>query len=152
MSIPSTCRQPRVREGEAGRPLLPFLAATVDLFAHCRRRRIRIAPALRSYRSRLAFWSWCGAIFGVLALLGVWSAGGPRPPSLASVHWPTGGLIGLAVLAGLGWLVARDRLLPRRPIRAEEELAGHAAALAREPLARGDEFAIRDELAVRITS
>src|SRR4029079_13749734 len=27
--------------------LLPFLAAAVDLFARCRRRRIRIAPALR---------------------------------------------------------------------------------------------------------
>src|SRR5205814_692103 len=36
--------------------LLPFLAASVDLFARCRRRRIDIAPALRSYRSRLGFW------------------------------------------------------------------------------------------------
>ncbi len=53
--------------------LLPFLAAAVDLFARCRRRRIRIAPALRSYRSRLFFWAWVGAIFlvfGGIRLLG----------------------------------------------------------------------------------
>lgn len=109
--------------------LLPFLAATVDLFARCRRRRIRVAPALRSYRSRLAFWAWCGALFGLFAVAGAWGGGAPRPPSLAAVHWPAGGLIGLAALAGCGWIVARDRLLPRRPVRPEEELAGHAAAL-----------------------
>ena len=109
--------------------LLPFLAATVDLFARCRRRRIRVAPALRSYRSRLGFWLWCGALFGLFGLLGAWHDGPPRPPSLDRVAWPMGGLIGLAVLAGLGWIVARDRLLPRRAVRAEEELAGHAAAL-----------------------
>lgn len=109
--------------------LLPFLAATVDLFARCRRRRIRIAPALRSYRSRLGFWLWCGAVFGVFSLLGVWPDGAARPPSLAGVHWPAGGLIVLAVLAAIGWLVTRQRLLPRRPLRPEEELAGHTAAL-----------------------
>ena len=109
--------------------LLPFLAATVDLFARCRRRRIRVAPALRSYRSRLAFWLWCGALFGFLALLGAWPDGPPRPATLDGVAWPMTGLIVLAVLAGLGWIVARDRLLPRRAVRAEEELAGHAAAL-----------------------
>ena len=47
--------------------LLPFLAAAVDLFARCRRRRIGIAPALRSYRSRLGFWAWTGALFLVFA-------------------------------------------------------------------------------------
>jgi hypothetical protein len=109
--------------------LLPFLAATVDLFARCRRRRIRVAPALRSYRSRLAFWVWCGAVFGLFGLAGVWRGGSARPPSLDSVQWPTGGLVALAALAGVGWLVARDRLLPRRPVRTEEELAGHTAAL-----------------------
>ena len=109
--------------------LLPFLAATIDLFARCRRRRIRVAPALRSYRSRLAFWIWCGALFGLFALLGVWHGGSSRPPSLDSVHWPTGGLLALTALAGVGWLVARDRLLPRRPVRTEEELAGHTGAL-----------------------
>lgn len=109
--------------------LLPFLAAAVDLFARCRRRRIRVAPALRSYRSRLAFWAFGGAVFGLFALAGAWPGGDPRPPSLADVHWPTGALIALAIFAFLGWLVARDRLIPRRPVQPEEELAGHTAAL-----------------------
>jgi hypothetical protein len=109
--------------------LLPFLAAAVDLFARCRRRRIRVAPALRSYRSRLGFWLWCGALFAFLALIGVWPGGAARPPTLAAVSWPTGGLVALAVLASIGWLVARDRLLPRREVRAEDVLAGHTAAL-----------------------
>jgi hypothetical protein len=109
--------------------LLPFLAVTVDLFARCRRRRIRIAPALRSYRSRLGFWLWCGALFGLFALFGAWGTGPARPPSLTAVHWPAGALLGLAALAGPGWIVARDRLLPRRPVRAEEQIAGHTGAL-----------------------
>jgi hypothetical protein len=109
--------------------LLPFLAATVDLFARCRRRRIRVAPALRSYRSRLGFWIWCGGLFGLFGVLGIWPHGAPRPPALTGVDWPAGGLIALGALAAIGWLVARDRLLPRRRIRPEEELAGHAAVL-----------------------
>jgi hypothetical protein len=109
--------------------VLPFLAASVDLFARCRRRRIRVAPALRSYRSRLGFWLWCGALFGLFALVGIWPHAPARPPSLESVRWPAAGLIALGALALLGWFVARDRLLPRRPVRTEEELAGHTAAL-----------------------
>jgi hypothetical protein len=109
--------------------LLPFFAASVDLFARCRRRRVRVSPALRSYRSRLAFWLWCGGLFGLFGLLGVWPDAPPRPPSLDAVHWPAAGLIALAVLAVIGWFVARERLLPRRPVRPEEELAGHTAAL-----------------------
>jgi hypothetical protein len=109
--------------------LLPYLAATVDLFARCRRRRIRIAPALRSYRSRLAFWLWAGIVFGILALAGAWGSGVARPPALDRVAWPMGALIILVLLLGAGWLVARDRLLPRRPLRPEEELAGHTGAL-----------------------
>jgi hypothetical protein len=109
--------------------LLPFLAASVDLFARCRRRRVRISPALRSYRSRLAFWLWCGALFGLFALVGIWPDAPPRPPALESVTWPAGGLIALGSLALAGWFVARDRLLPRRAVRPEEELAGHTAAL-----------------------
>jgi hypothetical protein len=109
--------------------LLPFLAAAVDLFARCRRRRIPVAPALRSYRSRLGFWVWVGAVFGVFALAGLWGRGNARPPSLENVRWASGALVGLVLLAGLGWIVARDRLLPRRAVRPEEELAGHTAAL-----------------------
>jgi hypothetical protein len=109
--------------------LLPFLAAAVDLFARCRRRRIRVAPALRAYRSRLAFWVWCGLLFAVFAALGAWPGGAARPPSLREVSWPGGALVGIGILVFLGWLVARDRLIPRRPISAEELLAGHTAAL-----------------------
>ena len=109
--------------------LLPFLAAAVDLFARCRRRRIRIAPALLSYRSRLGFWAWVGALFLIFGTLGFWGSGGGHPPSLNNVTWPGGALIVLVVLAGAGWIVARHRLLPRRPIRTEERLAGHSGAL-----------------------
>jgi Peptidase family M28 len=109
--------------------LLPFLAAAVDLFARCRRRRIRIAPALRSYRSRLAYWAWCGGLFALFAAAGAWPGGSPRPPLLTNVRWPATALAGLAILAALGWTVARHRLYPRRPTSAEDTLAGHAGAL-----------------------
>lgn len=108
--------------------LLPFVAAAVDLFARCRRRRIRVSPALRSYRTRLFFWTWVGLVFALFALLGFWGHGAGRPPSLDQVRWPAGALIALAALAGFGWIVGRVRLLPRRSIRPEEELAGHTAA------------------------
>ncbi|MGH3081428.1 MAG: M28 family peptidase [Gaiellaceae bacterium] len=112
--------------------LLPFLLAAVDLFARCRRRRIPLAPALRSYRSRLAFWLWTGAVFGALSLLGVWGEGAPRPPSPETSFAGDIPLLALGVLGSLalaGWFVARERLLPRRPVSAEEELAGQTAAL-----------------------
>ena len=109
--------------------LLPFLTAAVDLFARCRRRRIRIAPALRGYRSRLGFWAWVGAIFLVFSGIGLWGGGDGHAPSLTSVSWPGGALVALVLLAGAGWLVARSRLLPRRQIRPQERLGGHSAAL-----------------------
>jgi hypothetical protein len=109
--------------------LLPFLAAAVDLFARCRRRRIRIAPALRSYRSRLGFWAWVGGLFLVFGALGFWGSRDGLAPSLDDVTWPGSALIALVLLAGAGWIVARTRLLPLRPIRPEERLAGHSGAL-----------------------
>jgi len=109
--------------------LLPFLAAAIDLFARCRRKRIRIAPALRSYRSRLGFWAWVAALFLLFGVFGFWGRGNGRPPSLNDVSWPTGALLVLGLLAGVGWLVARSRLVPQRSIRPEERLAGHSAAL-----------------------
>jgi Peptidase family M28 len=112
--------------------LLPFLATAVDLFALCRRRRIPLAPALRSYRSRLAFWAWVAVLFELFGLAGAWPDGSPRPisPRSSVAHdRPALALLGLAALVLLGWLVARDRLIPRRAVTAEEELAGHTAAL-----------------------
>lgn len=112
--------------------LLPFLATAIDLFARCRRRRIPLAPALRAYRSRLAFWAWVVGLFELFSLLGAWPHGAARPipPTSALAHnWPVKALLALAVLALLGWLVARERLIPRREISSEEELAGHTASL-----------------------
>jgi hypothetical protein len=112
--------------------LLPFAVTAVDLFARCRRRRIPVAPGLRAYRSRLGFWLWSGAIFLFLALVGVWPDGAPRPiaPETATAgDWPVLGLFLLALLALPAWLVCRARLAPRRPSTAEEELAGHSAAM-----------------------
>jgi Peptidase family M28 len=112
--------------------LLPFLTAAVDLFARCRRRRIPLAPALRALRSRLCVWAWVIILFEVFGLLGAWPDGAPRPVSTrseAATNWPAGLLIVLGLLALAGWFVTRERLVPRREISVEEELAGHTAAL-----------------------
>ena len=112
--------------------LIPFFAAAVDLYARCRRRHVPLGPALRSYRSRAAFWLFVGAVFWVFAALGVWPKGAARPPAVRSdavTEWPAGGLAGLAVIAAVGWLVARSRLAPRRRASSDELLAGHTAAL-----------------------
>ncbi len=112
--------------------LLPFLAAAVDLFARCRRRHIQLAPALRSYRTRLGFWIWVAALFELFALFGAWPDGAARPvapTSAAARDWPAAALLALGALAVVGWFVSRERLLPRRAVRSEEELAGQTAAL-----------------------
>jgi hypothetical protein len=112
--------------------LVPFLTATVDLFAYCRRRRIRLIGSIRSYVRRLAFWAWVGLAFLFLSLVGAWPRGIALPPNLSSTaadRWPVLGLIGLLLLGCIGWLVARERLLPRRPVQPEERLAGYCGAL-----------------------
>ena len=104
----------------------------VDLFARLRRRHIPLAPALRSYRSRLAFWLYAVLLFELFALLGIWETGADRPlaPELsAGTQWPVVGLAVYGALLAGGWLVGRDRLLPRRPVADSEELAGQVAAL-----------------------
>ena len=109
--------------------LLPFIAAAVDLFARCRRRRIPIAPAFRSYRSRLA-------VLGVgrLALPLLRGGGLPRRhrrPARAAQRRPLAGRGAARARAARRRRLARarDRLRPRRPVDTEEELAGHTAAL-----------------------
>jgi hypothetical protein len=112
--------------------LLPCLAVIVDLFARLRRRHIPLAPALRSYRSRLAFWLYAVLLFELFALLGVWETGADRPlaPELSpGTQWPAVGLAVYGALLAVGWLVGRDRLLPRRPVADAEELAGQVGAL-----------------------
>jgi len=112
--------------------LLPCLAVIVDLFARLRRRHVPLAPALRSYRSRLSFWLFAVVVFELFAFVGIWDTGAARPLSpegSPGTRWPLGGLALFACLLGVGWIVARDRLLPRRPLREGDELAGQIAAL-----------------------
>ena len=112
--------------------LLPCLAVIVDLFARLRRRHIPLAPALRSYRSRLLFWLFAVLLFEAFVFLGIWQTGTARPlaPELSpGTDWPVVALGVFGCLLGAGWFVARDRLLPRRPLGDGEELAGQVAAL-----------------------
>jgi len=112
--------------------LVPYLVGAVDLFAYTRRRRIRLAPATRALRSRLAFWLFAGLAFELFRVLGAWPTGVARPPNPATSvagSWPVAALVGLAVVLTCGWFVARYRLAPRRPSEPEEDLAGQAVAL-----------------------
>ena len=112
--------------------LLPFLAATVDLFARCRRRHIALWPALRSYVSRLAVWLWLGLAFALFALIGLLPSGEDRPigpDTAAATDWPVAVLAGLLGVSALAWLVVRPRLTPTRSISRQEELGGHLAAM-----------------------
>jgi hypothetical protein len=111
--------------------LLPFLIGAIDLFAHCRRRRIPLSPAGRSLRSRLLFWGYAGVVVFVAAQLGAFPEGEARPlPPEPSLYQPSPVVVGILAAALLvGWLVSRERLIPRRAILPEETLAGHTVAL-----------------------
>ena len=112
--------------------LLPALVATVDLFARLRRHRVSLTPALRSLGSRLRVWAWIGLLFAVFAWTGLFPAGEPRPlnpDSAAAGTWPVAALAAFVALSGLGWLLARPRLVPGGRVGHEEDLAGHLAAL-----------------------
>ena len=111
--------------------LLPFGIGVIDLFARCRRRRIPLAPAARSLRSRLLFWGYAGLLLFVAAQLGAFPEGEPRPlPPDAGVYDPAPVVLGvIGALLVAGWLVVRERLIPRRPATLEETLAGHTVAL-----------------------
>src|SRR5262249_10320350 len=91
-----------------------------------------LRPALRSLRTRLLFWLFVGLVFTCFRLLGAWPAGVPRPPNPATTtagDWPAWALTGLLVVVGIGWILSRPRLVPRRPLTAEEEIAGYTVAL-----------------------
>ncbi|HEY7149918.1 MAG TPA: M28 family peptidase [Gaiellaceae bacterium] len=112
--------------------LLPCLAVIVDLFARLRRRHIPLAPALRSLRSRLLFWIFAAFVFEAFVYLGAWQTGAARPlaPELSpGTDWPVVAIVVFTCFLAVGWLIARDRLIPRRPLGDGEELAGQVAAL-----------------------
>ena len=112
--------------------LVPFFVVVVDLLAHTRRRRIRIAPAFRSLASRLAFWLFAGIVFALFGLAGAWPDGPARPPNPATPaagDWAVLPLLLLVVVVASGWLVSRQRLVRRRPVSLEQDLAGSVAAL-----------------------
>jgi peptidase M28-like protein len=112
--------------------LLPFLAATIDLFARCRRRHIALWPALRSYLSRFGVWLWAGGVFAFLTVLGIFPSGADRPIPLdtpVANDWPVAGLAAFAGLSTLAWLVVRPNLAPARSIARQEDLGGHLAAM-----------------------
>lgn len=112
--------------------LLPFFVAVIDFAARCYRRSIPLLPAFRSLRSRLGVWLWAGGVFAFLSFMGVFPTGEsrPLPPDLAvATDWPVAGLIAFAAMSAFGWLVARQRLMPTRPVERADELAGHLAAM-----------------------
>jgi hypothetical protein len=112
--------------------LIPALVATADLFARLRRRGLALAPALRSYRSRLLVWLWAGGLAALFTAAGAFPTGAPRalsPETATAQEWPFAAIAGLIILAGAGWFVARARLVPRGVVDRGEELAGHLAAM-----------------------
>jgi hypothetical protein len=112
--------------------LVPFAVAIVDLYALCRRHRVSLRPAFGSLRTRLLFWLFAGLAFTCFRLLGAWPSGAARPPDPATAiagRWPVWALLGLVVVVGTGWAFSRPRLAVRRPITAEEEIAGYTVAL-----------------------
>ena len=85
--------------------LLPFLIGTIDLFAHCRRRRIPLAPAARSLRGRLYFWGYAAALVFAASLLGVFPQGEARPlPPDPSLYEPSPAVLGILGVLLLGRL------------------------------------------------
>ena len=112
--------------------LIPFVVAAVDLFAHCRRRRIALLPAMRSLRTRISCWLFAGAAFYLFGAAGAWPTGARRPPNPAlpsAGNWPAAALVLFAVVAFTGWIVSRQRLVRRRAVSPEEELGGQTVAL-----------------------
>src|SRR5262249_39825662 len=112
--------------------LVPFFVASVDLFALCRRQRVGLGSAARSLRTRILFWLFVGIVFTCFSALGAWRKGPPRPPNPESAtagDWHGVALTLMLVVVFAGWLVARRRLVPRREVSPQEQLAGHTVAL-----------------------
>ncbi len=109
--------------------VVPFGAATLDLLSRCRLRRLPLAAAWRALRRRVGVWLVLVLLLGLAAVVGALpdDPSLPPPPDQPPVDsWPFGVLAVLAIVAGLVWLRARARLVPRVRATPEEELAAYA--------------------------
>ena len=94
----------------------------------------RSAPAVRSLRGRLFFWAYAGRARASAPRARRSSRTvEPRPAAArrrgaATRRRPSCVGVVLALLLA-GWLVGRERLIPRRPATLEEKLAGYTVAL-----------------------
>ena len=112
--------------------LVPFLLCLADLVARLRRWHVPLRPAVRSYLRRLGFWLFAGVVFALFGMAGAWPGGDEaaiNPASEAASHWPRLALALFLLVVLAGWLVARARLVPERPVAPEDEVAGMAVAL-----------------------
>ena len=113
--------------------LLPFFVGAIDLFARCRRRRVRHGGAIRSLRTRLAYWGYAAVVVLGAARFGLFPESEPgRPVPLTDTDPVDPSALAIAVVATLllaGWLFSRERLIPRRPATVDEKLAGYSVAL-----------------------
>lgn len=113
--------------------LLPALVGTVDLLARCMRRRLPVAPGLRSLRSRIGATLWLAAVVYLLASVGILPSGiGNRalpPNSVEATSWDIPALIALGLLGLLGYALAWPSIRGRRDTDDGTALAGHAAAM-----------------------
>ena len=72
-------------------------------------------------------------MFALFAMAGAWPGGDEaaiNPGLEAASHWPRLALALFLLVVLTGWLVARARLVPERPVAPEDEVAGMAAALS----------------------
>ena len=112
--------------------LIPYLVAVVDLFAHCRQPADR--PTCRPTRAcapgpRSGSSSGSPSSVRARRRLAVRRAAAAESRSSRSGDWPVVALIALVLVGLLGWIVARQRLVPRRAVTADEQFAGSTAAL-----------------------
>jgi hypothetical protein len=112
--------------------IVPFTLGVVDLLVRARRRRLPLRAAMRAQRARLGYWAFVGAVVWIGAFVGVLPSGAPLPlpPYATFVTDPALlGLVGLAFVLVVGWLVVRERFVSHAQPVAEERLAGLVVAL-----------------------